>query len=119
MAACQKFVARFLHLFETLVVSTDSLEGWEHARTWLFELLTTKPATFKFVLFTRFTLMIGFGLTLDTEIFAASVTSNTIFSHMHSSLPRNRLTLLILLFHIYLSWRHFHNVSALALNEIR
>ena len=81
MSACQKLVARFLHLFVTVVVSADSLEGWEHARTWLFELLTTKPATYKFVLFTRFILLVWFSLTLDFLNFRV----NVYFVGMYSS----------------------------------
>ena len=62
--------------------------------------------------------MIGLSLALDTEILTTRVAPNSIISHVLGSLSRDRLPLLILLLHIDLSWRHFHDVSALTLDKI-
>jgi hypothetical protein len=58
--------------------------------------------------------MIGLSIATSTEVLIALIASDPAVSHVLSGLGRDRVTIVILLSLLYLSWSHFHDVSTRA-----
>lgn len=119
MAARQKFFAGLLHQIEALRLTADVFEGWVHAWRGLLHFFSAVSARGGDVLVTGLTHVIRLRLALRTEVFLAVRASDPEIGHVLGCLFGQRLSFVILLPFDNFARNKFHDISALAANEVR
>jgi hypothetical protein len=116
------FITWLFHWFNTVFLITDISKSW--LIRWglacnLFKAESAFPCILELLmLLTSLAKMVWFLFAWCTEYWRATVASDSILTHMYSSLLRELLSVLILLIIINSTLLKFHNVTTLALDNI-